>query len=91
MDVTIKIAMTHGSCPTAVRKLVFNATTIALCSFTVLGLWGAINSLEAGGAQKPYLVNTGNSLVFCLMIVLCWFTSSIVEHIGIKGALVTQA
>ncbi|KAI8317410.1 hypothetical protein K4K59_006670 [Colletotrichum sp. SAR11_240] len=41
-----------------------------------------------GGAQEPYLVNTGNALTFCLMIVSCWLTSSIVKFIGIKGALV---
>ncbi len=52
------------------------------------GLWGAMNSLAAGGAQSPYLVNTGNGLTFCLMIISCWFTSSIVKYIGIKGALV---
>lgn len=47
-----------------------------------------MNSLGAGGAQEPYLVNTGNALTFCLMIVSCWLTSSVVKYIGIKGALV---
>ncbi|KAM0426538.1 hypothetical protein ACHAPT_008230 [Fusarium lateritium] len=47
-----------------------------------------MNSLGAGGAQKPYLVNTGNALTFCLMIISCWFTSGIVKYVGIKGALV---
>ncbi|KAI8677178.1 hypothetical protein LRP88_09794 [Fusarium phalaenopsidis] len=70
------------------RSTLYNATILGLCSFAAPGLWGAMNSLGAGGAQKPYLVNTGNSLTFCLMIVSCWFTSSIVKYIGIKGALV---
>lgn len=47
-----------------------------------------MNSLGAGGAQEPYLVNTANALTFCLMIVSCWLTSSIVKYVGIKGALV---
>lgn len=52
------------------------------------GLWGAMNSLGAGGGQAPYLVNTANALTFCLMIVSCWLTSSLVKYVGIKGALV---
>ncbi|TDZ14097.1 putative membrane protein [Colletotrichum orbiculare MAFF 240422] len=66
----------------------YNATILGMCSFAAPGLWGAMNSLGAGGAQEPYLVNTGNALTFCLMIVSCWLTSSIVKYIGIKGALV---
>lgn len=46
-----------------------------------------MNSLGAGGSQSPYLVNTGNALTFCLMVVSCWLTSSIIKYIGIKGAL----
>lgn len=47
-----------------------------------------MNSLGAGGGQAPYLVNTANALTFCLMIVSCWLTSSLVKYVGIKGALV---
>ena len=47
-----------------------------------------MNSLGAGGAQKPYLVNAANALTFCLMIISCWFTSGIVKYVGIKGALI---
>ncbi|KAL3302597.1 putative DUF895 domain membrane protein [Colletotrichum asianum] len=70
------------------RSPFYNATILGMCSFAAPGLWGAMNSLGAGGAQEPYLVNTGNALTFCLMIVSCWLTSSIVKFIGIKGALV---
>lgn len=70
------------------RSTFYNATILGICSFVAPGLWGAMNSLGAGGAQEPYLVNTGNALTFCLMIVSCWLTSSIVKYIGIKGALV---
>ena len=47
-----------------------------------------MNSLGAGGAQKPYLVNTANALTFSLMVVSCWLSSAIVHYIGIKGALI---
>lgn len=30
------------------------------------GLWNAMNSLGAGGAQSPYLINAANALVFGL-------------------------
>ncbi|RSL74315.1 hypothetical protein CEP53_000364 [Fusarium sp. AF-6] len=70
------------------RTPFYNATILGICSFAAPGLWGAMNSLGAGGAQKPYLVNTGNALTFCLMIISCWFTSGIVKYVGIKGALV---
>ncbi|KAH8597503.1 cytochrome c oxidase subunit 1 [Bisporella sp. PMI_857] len=70
------------------RTPFFNATILGICSFAAPGLWGAMNSLGAGGAQRPYLVNTANALTFCLMIISCWLTSSIVKYIGIKGALI---
>jgi MFS family permease len=70
------------------RTPLYNATILGICSLFAPGLWGAMNSLGAGGAQRPYLVNTANALTFCLMIVSCWFTSSLVKYIGIKGALV---
>ncbi|KAL7625724.1 hypothetical protein AAE478_004947 [Parahypoxylon ruwenzoriense] len=69
------------------RSVFYNATILGLCSFAAPGLWGAMNSLGAGGSQSPYLVNTGNALTFCLMVVSCWLTSGIVRYIGIKGAL----
>lgn len=30
------------------------------------GLWNAMNSLGAGGAESPYLINAANALVFGL-------------------------
>lgn len=47
-----------------------------------------MNSLGAGGAQKPYLVNTANALTFCLMVVTCIFSSVVVRKIGIKWTLI---
>ncbi|KAI1772971.1 MFS general substrate transporter [Hypoxylon cercidicola] len=69
------------------RSVFYNATILGLCSFAAPGLWGAMNSLGAGGGQSPYLVNTGNALTFCLMVISCWLTSGIIRYIGIKGAL----
>ena len=47
-----------------------------------------MNSLGAGGAQSPHLVNAGNGLSFSLMVVTCYLSSVIVHYIGIKGALI---
>lgn len=63
-------------------------TILGLCNFAAPGIWGAMNSLGGGGAQKPYLVNTANALTFCLMVVSCWVSSALVHYIGIKGALI---
>ncbi|KAL9088717.1 MAG: hypothetical protein Q9165_006026 [Trypethelium subeluteriae] len=47
-----------------------------------------MNSLGAGGEEKPYLVNGANALTFCLMVVSCSFSSVIVRYIGIKWSLI---
>ncbi|KAF1847830.1 uncharacterized protein K460DRAFT_352905 [Cucurbitaria berberidis CBS 394.84] len=70
------------------RSTFFNITILGLCNFSAPGIWGAMNSLGAGGAQSPTLVNAGNALTFCLMVVSCYFSSVMVHYIGIKGALI---
>ncbi|KAJ3521369.1 hypothetical protein NM208_g13319 [Fusarium decemcellulare] len=45
----------------------FNAFVIGAVGFLAPGLWNAMSSLGAGGAQEPYLVNAANALVFALM------------------------
>ncbi|TQV97838.1 DUF895 domain membrane protein [Cordyceps javanica] len=70
------------------RSTFFNITILGLCNFAAPGIWGAMNSLGAGGAQKPYLVNTANALTFSLMVVSCLLSSALVRLIGIKGALI---
>ncbi|KAK8917144.1 UNC93-like protein 2 [Metarhizium anisopliae] len=70
------------------RSTFYNMTILGLCNFAAPGIWGAMNSLGGGGAQKPYLVNTANALTFCLMVVSCWVSSALVHYIGIKGALI---
>ena len=47
-----------------------------------------MNSLGAGGQEKPYLVNAANALTFCLMVLSCFFSSVIVRFIGIKWTLI---
>jgi hypothetical protein len=63
-------------------------TILGLCNFAAPGIWGAMNSLGAGGAASPHLINAANSLTFCLMVVSCFFGSILVKYIGIKGALI---
>ncbi|KAI1859008.1 hypothetical protein JX265_004615 [Neoarthrinium moseri] len=70
------------------RSTFYNMTILGLCNLAAPGIWGAMNSLGAGGAASPQLVNASNALTFCLMVVSCYFSSAIVHYIGIKGALI---
>ncbi|KAI6593377.1 hypothetical protein MCOR07_006701 [Pyricularia oryzae] len=70
------------------RSTFTNMTILGLCNLAAPGIWAAMNSLGAGGAARPELINAANSLTFCLMVVSCYFSSVIVKYIGIKGALV---
>lgn len=38
------------------RGVFFQATVVGLCAFAAPGLWNAMQSVGAGGAQTPYLV-----------------------------------
>ncbi|KPM38151.1 hypothetical protein AK830_g8414 [Neonectria ditissima] len=70
------------------RSTFYNITILGLCNFSAPGIWVAMNSLGAGGAATPKLVNAANALTFCLMVVSCLFSSALVRYIGIKGALI---
>lgn len=70
------------------RSTLYNALILGVCNFLAPGIWGAMNSLGAGGEEKPYLVNGANALTFCLMVVSCSFSSVIVRLVGIKWALI---
>ncbi|KAF1960412.1 hypothetical protein CC80DRAFT_583069 [Byssothecium circinans] len=70
------------------RSTFYNMTILGLCNFSAPGIWGAMNSLGAGGQQSPNLVNAANALTFCLMVVSCYFSSVLVKYAGIKGALI---
>lgn len=70
------------------RSTGYNILILGLCNLAAPGIWGAMNSLGAGGSQSPQLVNAANALTFCLMVVSCYFSSVLVRYIGVKGALV---
>ncbi|KAL6876625.1 major facilitator superfamily domain-containing protein [Trichoderma novae-zelandiae] len=70
------------------RSTFYNMTVLGLCNLAAPGIWGAMNSLGAGGSQSPQLVNAANALTFCLMVLSCYFSSVLVRYVGIKGALV---
>ena len=70
------------------RSTFYNALILGLCNFLAPGIWGAMNSLGAGGEEKPYLVNGANALTFCLMVVSCFFSPILVRRIGIKYSLI---
>ena len=55
------------------RSTLFNAFVIGGVGFLAPGLWNAMNSLGAGGAQSPFLVNAANALVFGLSMLLLPF------------------
>jgi hypothetical protein len=48
------------------RGTLFNAFIIGSVGFLAPGLWNAMSSLGAGGAESPFLVNAANALVFGL-------------------------
>jgi MFS family permease len=74
--------------------MAFYRTVLAqmiICGLIALlgpGLWNANNSLGAGGALLPYLVNGGNSLVFGLMGLFCILSPIFVNKIGVKNTLI---
>ncbi|PMD41022.1 DUF895 domain membrane protein [Hyaloscypha variabilis F] len=70
------------------RSTFYNALILGICNFLAPGIWGAMNSLGAGGEEKPYLVNGANALTFCLMVVSCFLSPILVKAIGIKYSLV---
>ncbi len=80
--------LSHPSKVKWYRSTYYNIIILGLCNFSAPGIWGAMNSLGAGGAETPKLVNAANALTFCLMVVSCYFSSVLVRYIGIKGALV---
>lgn len=50
------------------RTTLFNATIIGGVGFLAPGLWNAMSSLGAGGAESPFLINAANALVFGLSV-----------------------
>ncbi|PKY06727.1 MFS general substrate transporter [Aspergillus campestris IBT 28561] len=73
------------------RTTLFNAFVIGGVGFMAPGLWNAMNSLGAGGAQSPFLINAANSLVFGLMGFLCLLGGPIANRIGLNWTLLLGA
>ncbi|PWY89233.1 DUF895 domain membrane protein [Aspergillus heteromorphus CBS 117.55] len=73
------------------RTSLFNACVIGAVGFLAPGLWNAMNSLGAGGEEKPFLVNAANALVFALMGFFCLFGGPIANRIGLKWTLLLGA
>lgn len=73
------------------RTSLFNACVIGAVGFLAPGLWNAMNSLGAGGAEKPFLVNAANALVFGLMGFFCIFGAPIANRIGLSWTLLLGA
>ncbi|KAG5639098.1 hypothetical protein H0H81_007042 [Sphagnurus paluster] len=70
------------------RGTLFQILLVGIISFLAPGLWNATNSLGAGGALEPYLVNAANSIVFALMGLLCIASALVVNKIGVKYTLI---
>lgn len=73
------------------RTTLFNAFVIGGVGFMAPGLWNAMNSLGAGGAQSPFLINAANALVFALMGIFCLLGGPIANRIGLKYTLLLGA
>ncbi|KIJ33532.1 hypothetical protein M422DRAFT_233675 [Sphaerobolus stellatus SS14] len=70
------------------RGTFFQIITVGIISFLGPGLWNANNSLGAGGALEPYLVNSANSIVFALMGLGCISSALLVNAIGVRYTLI---
>ncbi|TVY71568.1 UNC93-like protein [Lachnellula suecica] len=73
------------------RTTLFNAFVIGGVGFLAPGLWNAMSSLGAGGAQSPFLVNAANALVFGLMGFLCLLGGPLANRIGLGYTLMLGA
>ncbi|GAA5948922.1 hypothetical protein JCM3765_003952 [Sporobolomyces pararoseus] len=69
------------------RSTWWSAIALGLCNFAAPGIWGAMNSLGAGGMATPFLVNASNALTFGLMVLTAFLTSTITRYIGVRWTL----
>ncbi|KAF5373346.1 hypothetical protein D9615_007462 [Tricholomella constricta] len=70
------------------RSTLFQMLVVGFIAFLGPGLWNATNSLGAGGALEPYLVNAANSIVFAVLGLMCIVSAIAVNKIGVKCALI---
>ena len=69
------------------RSSFFAAIILGLCNFCAPGLWGAMNSVGAGGEETPWLANSANAETFSLMVLTAFLTSTITRYIGVRWTL----
>ncbi|POY70117.1 hypothetical protein BMF94_6891 [Rhodotorula taiwanensis] len=69
------------------RSTWYASIILGLCNFAAPGIWGAMNSLGAGGQATPFLVNASNALTFGLMVITAFLTSTITRYIGVRWTL----
>lgn len=76
-DIPVSVSSDTDNAPTQptpkrtwYHTTLFNAFVIGGVGFMAPGLWNAMNSLGAGGAESPFLINAANALVFGLSMSL---------------------
>lgn len=76
-DIPVSVSSDTDNAPTSTppkrtwyHTTLFNAFIIGGVGFMAPGLWNAMNSLGAGGAESPFLINAANALVFGLSMLL---------------------
>ncbi|VUC28103.1 unnamed protein product [Clonostachys rosea] len=70
------------------RRVFFQATIVGFCAFLAPGLYNAMQSTGAGGAQTPYLVMGANAVLGVMMVITCSLGSVVANRIGLKNALI---
>ncbi|GAA6039924.1 hypothetical protein JCM8097_006802 [Rhodosporidiobolus ruineniae] len=70
------------------RSSFYNANVVGFTAFIAPGLYNALTSTGAGGAQSPYLVLRATSVLSCLMIVSCYVGSIVANRVGLKWTLI---
>ncbi|BGP45069.1 hypothetical protein JCM10450v2_000886 [Rhodotorula kratochvilovae] len=70
------------------RSTLWNANVVGLTAFVAPGLYNAMTSTGAGGAQDPYLVLRATSVLSCMMILSCYVGSIVSNRVGLKWTLI---
>ncbi|GAA6042160.1 hypothetical protein JCM8097_004991 [Rhodosporidiobolus ruineniae] len=70
------------------RTTLFQVLVVGIISFLAPGLWNGAQSLGAGGALEPWLVNSANSIVFGLMGLGCICSAPLVNKLGVRTTLI---
>lgn len=66
----------------------WNALVVGIGAFLAPGLYNAMSSTGAGGAQTPYLVQAGNSILSALLFLTCFLSPMVSNRIGVKWTFI---